>query len=196
MRRLGSIWYYSSMALGFAVMWPMVACEWMLLHLWPKIHHKGFLVVDPFPETRADFEQSVQEALNMIETHDRLRFTRLNREIRSLVNVPLRGAAGAEYGRWLRNCRIDLRYFRLNEDRESAIRLLALRLIHESTHGYLCSKRVRQRKHRIRVEMLCYKEEARFARRLGVELGPDWGFIKEELKPPPPAERRRLAARG
>ena len=196
MKRPGSIWYHTSMAFGFALMWRVVACEWRVLHLWPKMRHKGFLLVDPFPETRNDFQQSTQDALNLIETHDPLRFARLNREIRSLVNMPLRGSAGAEYCRWLRNCRIDLLYFRLSEDREMAIRLLALRLVHESTHGYLCSKRVRQRKHRVRVELLCYKEEARFARKLGLDLGPNWPFIKEELKPPPPAERRSLAARG
>lgn len=175
-------------------MLPAVVCEWVLLRLWPKELRKGLCLIDPFPETRADFVAAVGQALDLIEANDPMRFARLRREIRSFLNVPLPRASGAEYCRFRRTCRIDLRYFRLSEDREAGIFLLACRLIHESTHGYLYSKRMLQLKDRVRVEMLCFKEEARFAKRLGYELGPNWGFIRDELKPPPPAERRRLAA--
>jgi hypothetical protein len=88
---------------------------------------------------------------------------------------------------------VDLRRFDTIDDKESMIDLLAMKLVHESTHGHLCSKRIIQDRCYARAERLCFKEEKRFARKLGVEMPADWGVIPDNIAPPPDRARLKFA---
>ena len=181
MKPVRAIAYYGSLSWGFLRMFPSLVAEAMLLRFWPHEVKKGIRIVDPLAETRAGFVAAIDEALTLIEANDPMRFARLKREVRAIVAVPVLG--GAEYCRFLRSCHIDLRAYPLASDRESAITLLACRLIHETTHGHLCTKRVLQQKHYPEVERLCAREEARFARKVGVDLPESWWSVPDDAQP-------------
>jgi hypothetical protein len=151
----------------------MVAEAVGLWALWPADTKMGFRIVDPVPKTRTDFLNAIGEALLLIETNDPMRFARLKREVRTIINLPIRTCA--QYFRPLKTCRINLPFYPLSKDRQSTIVLLACDLIHESTHGALCTRKVLYFRNAQRVENLCSGEERRFARRLGIELRRDWG---------------------
>jgi len=191
MKALRSFYYYGSLSTGLLRMFPAVAAEAMLLRFWPYELSEGIRIVDPLPETRAGFVVAVKAALTLIETNDPRRFARLGREVRAIINIPVFG--GAEYCRFLKSCHIDLRAFPLSPYHDSAITLLACRLIHEATHGHLCTKKVLQHRHYPRVERLCKGEEVRFARKLGLDLPKDWCEVPEDAKPQI-EERRRFAS--
>jgi len=170
--------YYAHETLSFLRSFPfglisMVAEAVGLWALWPGDTKLGLRIVDPNPETRATFVSAVVEALMLIEANDSVRFARLRREFRTIINLPIRTCA--QYFRPLKTCRINLPLYPLSKDRQSTIILLACDLIHESTHGALCTRKVLYFRNAERVEKLCAAEERRFAQRLGVELRKDWG---------------------
>jgi hypothetical protein len=159
--------------------------EALLVRLGPKMMVDGIRIADPVPDTRTQFLDTVREALELLEANDALRYARLKREVHTILNVPLRGTKLAQYTRISKTCVVDLRYFLRMKEREAGVALLACALVHESTHGRLFGAKVIQGTKDARVERLCFKEEARFARKLGIDLGPDWGFIRESVSARP-----------
>jgi hypothetical protein len=161
---------YSSLVAGrfiwnFPFSLVALAAETMCLHLWPETLVSGIQVTDPFPETRSRFVDTVSSALERIEANDHLRFRRVKREIKRIFNFPV--LTGVEYSRCFRVCRLDLRRFDAINDRESMVDLLAMKLVHESTHGYLCSKTILQDRNYARTERLCLREEMRLCEKAG-----------------------------
>lgn len=192
--RLKAFRYYGSAAGVFLRGLPfslIVAGSEVALRFWPKAIQNGIAITDTFPESRTKFVDTVTQALVLIESVDPLRFARLKREIRIIVNVPVPG--GAEYSRFLKTCRINLRWFSEIGNKETQTTLLACRLIHQSTLGHLCSRKVWRHGHFERVVKLCYQEEARFAKRLGLDLGPDWGLFGQIPTPLSDKARKKWA---
>jgi hypothetical protein len=146
--------------------------------LWPGDLRRGIRIVDPNPETRGAFIEAVAEALALIETNDHMRFARLRREITTIINLPVDRCM--EYSRALRTCRVNFPYYPFAHDRENSAILLACHLIHAASRGYLESRKVLQNRNKQRWKALCYQEERRFARRLGVDLGPSWGSQRDK----------------
>ena len=176
--RCKALRYYAYETLSFLRSFPfglisMVAEAAALWVLWPADTKMGLRIVDPVPQTRVVFLNAIAEALTLIEENDPVRFARLKREVRTIINLPVRTCA--QYFRPLKTCRINLPLSPLSKDRQSTIVFLACILVHESTHGALCTKKILYHRNAGRVENFCAAEERRFARRLGIELRKDWG---------------------
>lgn len=161
--------------------------------MWPSDLKRGFRILDPNPRTRPDFVRVIDGALALIEQNDPLRFGRVRREVRMILHMPVIHAG--RYFRPFRVCRIDLRCFSWTADAELALRLLACLIVHEATHGHLFTRRVLQTKrcNLRRVESLCWKEEVRFARRLGFDYS-SYRPSDDALTDAPLRERLRFAA--
>jgi len=171
----------------------IVAISETALRLWPRVVINNILVIDPSAETRASFVKAVRAALALIETGDPRRFTRVRREIKAIINMPVAG--GSEYSRFLRTSRIDGRHFSAIEDPGTAITLLACRLISHATFGHICTRKLTTNHDYTRVKKLCFREEARFAKVLGLDLGEDWGWFGSEPVPASDQQRREWAKR-
>lgn len=140
-------------------------------HMWPSSMRETIRILDPNSETRERFVGIVGEVLRTIAENDPLRFKRIQREIRTIVNMPV--LTGAEYSRLFRVCSIDLRIFPFEESPQTAYALLACALIHESTHGSLFTRRIVQNKRNYsRIEVICNKEMARFALKANIAEKP------------------------
>lgn len=115
-------------------------------------------------------------ALELIKSSDPRRFRRLQRHFECIVNLRLLTAAS--YDKRLRICELDFSRFYCTEDAESAILYLAAALVHEATHGAVCSRKIsHDKKRRLRIERLCHREEARFIHRINPEV--DLGAFDE-----------------
>ena len=138
--------------------------------MWPVETRKGIRIIDPCDQSRDIFVGAVDGALQLIEKTDPIRFARVKREIRTVLNIPvLQGGAG--YSRNHRTCNIDLRCFPVEKDRESGISFMACMLVHEATHGLLFTKKIRQTERILRrVEKVCWNEEVRFARKIAFDV--------------------------
>lgn len=158
-------------------------------YIWPSSMRDTIRILDPNPETRERFTDIVGEALRTIAENDPLRFKRLQREIRTIVNMPV--LTGAEYSRLFRVCSIDLRIFPLEESPKAAYALLACALIHESTHGSLFTRRIVQNKrNHSRIELICNKEMSRFAPKANIAEKP-WE-LWNQFEPTPFSERMKF----
>ena len=131
----------------------------------------GIRVIDPTPETRSHFTEVVDAALATIARFDPIRFARVQREIRIIVNAA--GVYGSTYGRALKFCSLDLRCFYDEDDPNTTVRLLASALVYEATFGHLFSRGIlRTRQNGSRFDALCCREPQRFLRRLGMANTP------------------------
>ena len=127
-------------------------------------------ILDPETESRDEFTAVIFSALELLQQTDSMRFDRVRREIRMVVQMP--AAHCAQYSRPMRVCTIDFRKLHVAFDitREYGIQFLACVLIHEATHGSLFSRRIVQtRRNYARVERLCCLEMLRFAQKVGMD---------------------------
>jgi hypothetical protein len=124
---------------------------------------RGFRVGDPAPETRVCFTTHVDEAMALIANCDPIRWKRVQREIRIIVNA---GSTWSScYGRASRICMMDFRSFYNPDDTCMTVRILASQLIYQATYGHLYSRGiVPGRQIRQRVATLRWKETERFLR--------------------------------
>lgn len=142
-----------------------------VLLLCPAKMVRGIRVIDPAPETCGRFEILVDGALSLIARADPIRFKRVQREIRSIVNAPAPG--GSNSRRPLRVCSLNLKYFHDPNDPEMTVRLVASALIREATYGHLFSQGILPaKKYWLRCDELSCKEPQRFLRRLGMTTTP------------------------
>jgi hypothetical protein len=159
--------------------------------LWPVDIREGIRIVDPLNLRPGVFAAAIAEALDLIQENDPIRFARVKREIGTILNMPVIGA-GAAYSRCHRTCKINLDCFSFEHDRKSGISFIACMLIHEATHGFLCTRKIPQTKHKLlRVEQLCWNEEWRFARKINFDLL-KWDPFVPPPRPPNCAERLKF----
>jgi hypothetical protein len=155
--------------------------------IWPNEVKKGIRIFDPDPQTLPHSVKTICEALELIEQNDSRRFERIKREIHIIVRFPT--VAPAAYSRFTKSCRVDLARFPLTENPDFERVLLACLLVHESTHGYLCRRGIMHTKRLYeRTEMACWKEEVRFALKLGYNFR-DFVPTEHNLKDPRLLER-------
>jgi len=157
--------------------------------IWPSRNIMGICVVDTVQESNLRFFDLVEGALHLIKAQDELRFARLNREIRLIVHLPVK--TGAQYSRLTKTCSVDLRKMLKAEDRQWSFGTLACILVHESTHGYLYTRRIVQTgRNYPRVERLCCNEMRRFAKKACID-GDRWE-LKSDARQVPFGERVRF----
>jgi hypothetical protein len=115
------------------------------------------------------FRRTMTAAIQLIKKNDPLRFTRLQRHIKSIVNVT-RPFGGAAYFYETKMCEIE---FQPRPRSEYEVQFYAAwyacTLVHEATHGVLRSHGIPYSpENRSEIEKLCVIEENRFAHRLKV----------------------------
>lgn len=124
----------------------------------------GIRVGDPRPETREVFLCLMDHAFTLIAKSDPLRWKRVQREIRMVINTP--SIWTSCYGRTARACMLDLRHFYLPDRPRLVVPLLGSILIYHATFGCLCSRGIfRTRKNSQRVDELRSREVMLFLRR-------------------------------
>ena len=113
----------------------------------------------------------VEEALSLIKTCDRIRYDRLNYDLKRIWVLLLPGPSGS-YAESLNACKLDARFVldeRLSPD------VIATVIVHEATHARLCRCGLGYDESlRSRVEAVCIRRELAFARRL-----PDGDGVRE-----------------
>ncbi len=127
--------------------------------------HNGIVIANLMPGQRKEsFVSTTVAALDLIQATDRLRFARVQREIRFIIQTIV--ASPAQYRRLSRTCSVDLRHFPFYEFPDFSLKAYACVLVHEATHGYLHSKGVPHIvRLRPRIEKICTIEAIRFAKK-------------------------------
>jgi hypothetical protein len=175
---------------------PVIFCDAIAPCIWPNETKHGVRIVDLQETSRKEFTVAITLAFDLLQQKDAVRFRRVCREIRMIVQTPV--MTGAQYSRPLRVCSIDWSQvqpmFEFGND--YGVQFLASVLVHEATHGYLYSRRIVQiRRNYARIEQLCCLEMLRFGRKVGMDEM-TCGIIKESgetAAPPKLAERLKFA---
>jgi len=108
------------------------------------------------------FLEVIESALRLIKKTDPRRFSLVKKYIQVVWSVRLWNG-GAEYSHYNQTCGIDFDRLIKNGDQEWWIGSCASTLIHEATHGRLCSRGIEYTPElRTRIEKLCIVEENRF----------------------------------
>lgn len=115
------------------------------------------------------FIKRTKEALDLIAKVDPLRFSRVKKELRYIVNQEL--ISGGTYRRGLRACIIDFGRYKFDENHEWYLYCYAGTIVHETTHAYIYSRNIRYLpQNRVRIEKICHSEKNRFLKKIGNEL--------------------------
>jgi hypothetical protein len=165
------VYWFTHQVPSMAV-WPLNRLALLLFTRWvaSSYHSVSMIDFDERAGLTASFVESATLALKLLGEHAPVRFRRILREIRVIMNHPLKRAA-AVHIRALRACQIDYRKV-LNdypgEDRKKELGCwIAALLVHEATHARLHSLRIPYtRQTRNRVEQICILEAWRFLNRL------------------------------
>jgi hypothetical protein len=154
--------------------------------LCPSESLRGFKVSDPTPETRDQFKKVVDAALGLIAESASAKYSRVQREIRCIVNAP--APLGSTYGRAPKICSLNMAYFEDADYPGLIVNLVAAALIQQATVGHLIRRRIlRTASNQQRFDSICFKEPQRFLQRLGMTKTP-WdpdrigSLTKEEFK--------------
>jgi hypothetical protein len=129
--------------------------------------HKGIALGDVNfdPGDDAEFITRTKQALDLIEEKDPRRFRRVQTEIRFIVNKELN--ASGQYGRATRCCFVDFGRYPFHTHPDWYLLLYAGTIVHEATHGALCSRGIPYTLgNREQIERICHAEQHRFLMRV------------------------------
>ena len=154
--------------------WPRWALEWPFLALvCPIFRFRALGTYQGIAICKATFSRSTSkrflghtlEALQLIERIDPRRFKRIQREIHFIVHAEL--LSGASYNQFGRICNVDYCKYEFDRDHDWYLYCYASTLVHEATHGTICSNYVAYSlRNRCRIERICHREEYRFLHKL------------------------------
>ena len=104
----------------------------------------------------------------MLKVKDPRRFRRICRYVKGIVALPI-GHAEAGYIEPLKVCAVRFQAPPSEEKLRQYAAWYASILVHEATHGLIHARKIPYDEHyRERIERLCFQEENRFLRRLGL----------------------------
>ena len=163
--------YFGFVARHYLRDFPAILLSLPVQQMSPSDVKHGIRVVDPTPQTRAQFLSIVGEALDLIATSDPLRFTRVRRQVRTIVNIP--GLIGSAYQPTFKVCTLSLRSSGYQRDTTGAVKFLAATFVHDATCGFLVRQGTfRTSRNYDRFDRLCCREAQRFMQRLGMAKTP------------------------
>ena len=105
-------------------------------------------------------------AFDMIERKDPRRFRRVCRYLKGIVALPINSEAG--YVPQLQVCAVRFQPLRSKDKLAKSAAWYAGFLVHEATHGLIHVRGIPYEEHKERIERLCFKEQNRFFKRLGL----------------------------
>jgi hypothetical protein len=136
--------------------------------LFPCIKVKGIRAVYTDTRTLAQFSLLLERSLNVLETADPLRYKRVQRHIKFIVQIW--NSSGALYLKSSKTCLIDFSMLS-NENQLEAAKELAAVLVYEATYGYIDSKKVwLNSRNAGRISIICFKEVDKLCSRIGLQL--------------------------
>lgn len=136
----------------------------------PLIDGVGIVSValDTSDEQRDRFAAYMTDALRIIRTFDPVRYRRVVKHLRFLVNAPCRSSASYEHG--AKACRIDFNDVALEDEgtvHPWYVAHFAKSIVHEATHAYLMDHFVPYTAgNRARVERICIAQQNIFLTKL------------------------------
>jgi hypothetical protein len=126
---------------------------------------------DTLDEQKERFQAYIRDALLLIKTHDPVRYRRVVRHLRFIVNGPC--ASWARYEHELKACRIDFNWHPLEDDgtiHPWYVAAFAKTIVHEATHAYLMDRSISYTfENRVRVERACVDQQNVFLTKLPKE---------------------------
>ena len=166
------LYYYCS---GWPKSWlvfPFNVLQTLALRASVQTCHHGIRIS---PLTRSDpvvFVRTTVACLDLISSSSPMHFRRLQRHVAFVADSALSGFA--MYLPHSRAVKMDFaKYWRAGHE-DLSLRLYAMTLVHEATHGCLCARFIPYTKRtRSRVERICRSEANRFLRHLGSE----WSYL-------------------
>lgn len=167
---------------GFCFYWGFVTRHWLgdlpgiLLGLpaqrmTPAEIRHGIHVIDPTPQTKAQFSSFVEQALSLIAASAPARFARVRTQIRTIINTA--GLIGSVYEPAFRVCAVNFRCFGCLRDAPDSVAFLASTFVRDAMVGYLVNQGAfRTRRNYDRFDRLCCTEARRFMQHLGMTTTP------------------------
>jgi len=130
--------------------------------------HEGIRISHLTMSDPAVFVRATVSCLDLIRQSSPLHFRRLQRHVAYIADCAISGFA--MYVSHSHAVKIDFAKYWRPEHEDLSLRLYAMTLVHEATHGYLCARFIPYTKRtRSRVERICGTEANRFLRHLGSE---------------------------
>ena len=151
----------------------------------PKIEN-----ILPFTQEGKAVERIVKDALDLIKHTDPVRFRRVLRRVKYVVNQRFSGTGGVYYSRSARECNIDLTGFNISfegDGYEWFVAEVAKALVFCATAGTLHGRhRIKTAKNQERYEEITNRQQWEFAQKLGKgkydyanQLMPDYRLKKK-----------------
>jgi hypothetical protein len=130
--------------------------------------HHGIRISHLTKGEPAVFVRATTSCLDLIRQSSPLHFRRLQRHVSYTADSAI--SRFAMYLAHSRAVKLDFAKYWLPDHRDLSLRIYAMTLLHEATHGYLCAHIIPYTKRtRSRVERICEGEANRFLRHLGRE---------------------------
>lgn len=164
--------------------------------IWPIETVGGIKILDLRSKTRARSTKTISAALSLIEQNDPLRFARVQREVRLILNDHWRiePLAPSAYFRGARLCMINVDCLDFRKQPKFIMAVFASLIIYEATHGYIFHKRVPYvRGTKKQIEVICEHQQTLFLLRLGYDLRNVEPSREEDLNSPEYRARFRAA---
>ena len=126
------------------------------------------------------YKEVIRYALNLIHDLDQKRYKRVKTEIIWIVNTNLIPSFSGEYNRRTKSCLINFDNY--TDDQILVSGYYAGIIVHEATHGLLCSRGIRYNKNtRERIERICTCEQNRFYQKMEREYPEYDGLLCQEF---------------
>lgn len=138
--------------------------------------YEGIQIAQISMSDAAQFARETIRSLELIRNASPRHFEMIREHVAFIANAPLSFAA--EYTRFSRLVSFDFNRCWVDSEREKCLRLYAMTLVHEATHGYLenlCFAYTKAT--RSRIERICENE----ANRLLLHFGGAWSHLRVEF---------------
>jgi hypothetical protein len=147
---------------------PFKVAQGKCLRATVQTSHHGIQISHLTESDPAVFVRATVACLDLIQQRSPLHFHRIQRHVSFIADVPI--VSLGKYDPCLQSVELDFAQKWLPEQEDLSLRLYAMTLVHEATHGYLCARFIPYTKQtRSRVEQICVNEENRFVKHLGDE---------------------------
>ncbi|MEN8251805.1 MAG: hypothetical protein ABFS32_22990 [Bacteroidota bacterium] len=143
--------------------------KWVMIRLvrTAKQGSYGPIHISCFVSDNNEFYDFTVATLDFIKKTDARRFKRILKEIDWLVNTRRIKRNCGEYRHKMKLCSVN-REIKEEYSKDDVVYFSTV-LIHEATHGYLCSRKVEHTKERrASIERICVAEENRFLRKVAI----------------------------
>jgi hypothetical protein len=162
------IYYYFSGGQNSCLAFPLHVLQTFALRSSVQTSHHGIRISHLTKGDPAIFARVTVSCLDLIRKSSPLHFRRLQNHVAYIADSAIYGCA--MYMPHSRAVKLDFAKYWRPENEDLSLRLYAMTLVHEATHGYLCAHFIPYTKRtRSRVERICVTEGNRFLNHLGKE---------------------------